>query len=169
MVIAGAAFAVAHPFVKRWRPKPGLASQVTIVALSTLFVFVSVFFFNAWGYNPAVIQVNLQQSLNPLRWVNWVLSALSFGVAQAFVLALVRNRIEQARRLGALPPPSRQPEGVLGDRPALEGEQPEPAPDPAPGAAKTPTYALSGEPRRLRFVQPSFRFFAPHPKKGVEP
>ena len=124
MAIAGVAFAFAHIFVRRWRPKPQLSSQVAIVTISTMFMFASVLLFTAWGLNPAVIQVNLQQSLNPLRWVPWLLSALNFGVAQAFVFALVRNRVEQARRLGALPPPDRSPDEVLeaGPIPArLEG------------------------------------------------
>ncbi len=150
--IAAVTFAVADRFVKRWLPVSQPASQATMVVLSALLVLASVFFFTAWGLNPAVIQINLQQSLNPLRWVNWVLSALNFGVAQAFILALFRSRVERARRLGALPPPVREagqtPAEDAAPVPALRAVgAAEPAPVPAPVGEPTRTPESANEPR----------------------
>lgn len=180
--VAGITFAVANRFVKRWLPASQPASQATMVVLSALLVLASVFFLTAWGLNPAVIQINLQQSLNPLRWVNWVLSALNFGVAQAFILALFRSRVERARRLGALPPPVREAEqapaedaapvpalgadGAAGAPPVGESTRP-------PGSADETRNGKKEHADTSGFARPSFEFFtqdrgrtAPLAKKG---
>ncbi len=169
IAVAGITFAVANRFVKRWLPASQPASQATMVVLSVLLVFASVFFFTAWGLNPTVIQINLQQSLNPLRWVNWVLSALNFGVAQAFILALFRSRVERARRLGALPPPVRTAEQALAEDAApvpvlgtdgAAGPPPVGAPTPPPESVDE---TRDGEKKRAGtsgFARPSFEFFA---------
>lgn len=176
--VAGITFAVANRFVKRWLPASRPASQATMVVLSVLLVFASVFFFTAWGLNPAVIQINLQQSLNPLRWVNWVLSALNFGVAQAFILALFRSRVERARRLGALPPPVREGEQVPAEdaapAPVLEADGAA-RPPPVGGPAQTPepaneTHEGEKEPvSRFGFTDPPSGFFAQNHKRAAQP
>ncbi|MEM7738223.1 MAG: hypothetical protein AAF267_20805 [Deinococcota bacterium] len=59
-------------------------------------LFIAVWCFIAWGYGHTVVILdNNDPFLNPLRWIWWVLAALIFGIAQAF---LAEERVAISKR-----------------------------------------------------------------------
>ena len=91
-----ATFFLINRYAKKWLPDSWLSSRWTMRIFSLIFAFGAVYFITRWGFRPAVITINLRQNVdNPLRWINWLMSALSFGVAQSFLLELLRTRTEE--------------------------------------------------------------------------
>ena len=96
LVISFITFFLFNRYVKRWVPRAWLGSSVVMGIFSVVFAFGAVYFITRWGFRPDVIVINLQQNVdNPLRWINWLISALSFGVAQVFLVELLRDRDEE--------------------------------------------------------------------------
>ena len=96
LVISFITFFLVNRFGKRWLPDAWLGSRLVMSIFSVVFAFGAVYFITRWGFRPAVITINLRQNVdNPLRWINWLISALSFGVAQVFLIELLRNRVEE--------------------------------------------------------------------------
>ena len=96
LLISFITFFLVNRFGKRWVPNAWLDSSVVMGIFSVLFAFGAVYFITRWGFRPTVITINLRQNVdNPLRWINWVLSAFNFGIAQSFVVELLRNRSEK--------------------------------------------------------------------------
>lgn len=92
LVLSLIVFFLVNRYLKRWVPDTWLRSRWIMSASSVFFAFAAVYFITRWGFRPAVITINLQQNVdNPLRWINWMLSAFSFGVAQSFLLELLRD------------------------------------------------------------------------------
>lgn len=93
LLVSFVAFFLFNRYVKRWLPDTWLMSRWAMGILSILFAFAAVYFITRWGFRPAVITINLRQNVdNPLRWINWLISALSFGVAQSFLLEVLQNQ-----------------------------------------------------------------------------
>ena len=89
-------FFLVNRYVKRWFPDLWLSSRLIMSIFSVVFAFGAVYFITRWGFRPAVITINLRQNVdNPIRWINWLLSAVSFGVAQSFLVELLRTRVEE--------------------------------------------------------------------------
>ncbi|MEM6429162.1 MAG: hypothetical protein AAF708_07965 [Deinococcota bacterium] len=60
-------------------------SAFTLRMISYVALFISFTCIIAWGYGHAVITLDSNQPfLNPLRWIWWALSAVSFGIEAAF-------------------------------------------------------------------------------------
>ncbi len=96
LLLSFVAFFLFNRYVKKWLPDTWLRSRWAMRIFSVLFAFAAVYFITRWGFRPAVITINLRQNVdNPLRWFNWVISALSFGVAQSFLLELLQSRVEE--------------------------------------------------------------------------
>lgn len=92
LLLCGVGFFLTERFVKSWLPEKLFASRWSVRTISLGLALAGAYFIIAWGYNPAVITVNLQQPiLDPLRWVNWVLSALFFGASEAFLIDILRG------------------------------------------------------------------------------
>ena len=89
-------FFLVNRYVKTWLPESWLSSSWTMRILSVLFAFAAIYFITAWGFRPSFININFQQNVdNPLRWFNWLLSALCFGVAQACFQELLYRRSQE--------------------------------------------------------------------------
>ena len=96
LLISFATFFLFNRYVKKWLPDTWLSSRMVMSIFSVVFAFGAVYFITRWGFRPAVITINLRQNVdNPLRWINWFISALSFGVTQSFLSELLRNRVQE--------------------------------------------------------------------------
>lgn len=85
-------FLLVERFVKPWVPTRVLASYWSVRTISFLFILLGAYFIMAWGYNPTVITLGMNQLiLNPLRWVSWTVSALFLGASQAFLVEILRE------------------------------------------------------------------------------
>ena len=106
LLLSFATFFLINRYVKKWLPESWLTSRWTMRILSVLFAFGAVYFITRWGFRPAVITINLRQNVdNPLRWINWFMSALSFGATQSCLIELLRTRVEEEQPAA---PPSRR-------------------------------------------------------------
>lgn len=93
LLLSFVTFFLFNRYAKRWLPDSWLRSRWAMRIFSIVFAFAAVYFITRWGFRPAVITINLRQNVdNPLRWINWLISALSFGVAQSFLLELLQSQ-----------------------------------------------------------------------------
>lgn len=96
LILSLITFFLINRYVKKWLPDAWFSSRWVMRVLSFAFAFAAIYFITRWGFRPSFININFQQNVdNPLRWFNWLLSALSFGVAQAFFQELLYPRPEK--------------------------------------------------------------------------
>lgn len=91
LVLSWVGLLLTNRFVKRWLPAPWLASRTAVRLVALALALGAAQLITAWGFDPAVIQINLRQTLDPLRWVNWVLGAFVVGASQAFFVESLRG------------------------------------------------------------------------------
>ena len=78
---------------------PTLANSKLFLRIIGLTVaFVGIFFLMRWGVSPSGAFINQRWIFNPLRWIWWVLGAITLGISQGFIVDAQHVGKLEARR-----------------------------------------------------------------------